>query len=63
MFANQRRGTAGLGSITAVALVAVAWLIGTGVMIKTYREGPASLMPADGTCEVVCQGAAKLKKG
>ncbi len=56
MFANQRRGTAGLGSLAGVAAVLVAWLIGTGVMLKTYREGGASLLPANGTCQVVCNG-------
>ncbi len=56
MFANQRRGTAGLGSIAGVAAVLVAWLIGTGVMLETYRQGGASLLPANGTCQVVCPG-------
>ena len=56
MFANQRRGTAGLGSIAAVAAVLVGWLIGAGVMLKSYREGGASVLPANGTCQVVCPG-------
>ena len=56
MFANQRRGTACLGSIAGVAAVLVAWLIGTGVMLETYRQGGASSLPANGTCQVVCPG-------
>ena len=56
MFANQRRGTAGLGSITAVALVAIGWLVGTGVMVEAYRDGVASVVPAQ--CQRVCQAHA-----
>ncbi|MDP1822406.1 MAG: hypothetical protein Q8L48_04165 [Archangium sp.] len=63
MFANQRRGTVGLGSIGAVAAIMVAWLIGTGVLIKTYREGGASRLPANSTCELVCQSAPAPAKG
>lgn len=59
MFANQRRGTVGLGSITAVAAIMAAWIIGTGVMVKSYREGGTSHLPAGSTCQVVCQGLAK----
>lgn len=65
MFANQRRGTAGLGSLTGVALVLVAWLISTGVMIKVYQEGGTSTgwLAPDSNCELVCQvPAVKLKK-
>lgn len=61
MFANQRRGTVGMGSIGAVAAVMVAWLIGTGVLIKSYREGGASRLPPNTTCEVVCQQAVPVK--
>ncbi|MDP2270249.1 MAG: hypothetical protein Q8N23_30735 [Archangium sp.] len=39
-----------------MAAVLVAWLIGTGVMLKTYSQGGASLLPANGTCQVVCPG-------
>lgn len=59
MFANQRRGSAGLGSIGAVAAVMVAWLVSTGVLVKAYREGAASRFPEGGTCQSVCQGAWK----
>ncbi len=55
MFANQRRGTVGLGSIGAVAAVLAAWLISTGVLIKTYRDGGLSQLPDGSTCELVCQ--------
>ena len=57
MFANQRRGSAGLGSIGAVAAVMVAWLISTGVLVKVYREGAFSKIPAGSTCELVCQAS------
>lgn len=65
MFANQRRGSAGLGSITGVALVALLWLIGATLMLKTYREGGASaLRQLPSSCEVVCQAPmTDLKKG
>lgn len=66
MFANQRRGTAGLGSISGVALVMVAWLISTGVMVKVYRDGGVSgaSLPNNSNCELVCQvPVVKLKKG
>ncbi len=59
MFANQRRGAVGLGSIGAVAAIMLAWVLGTGVLVKSYREGAAATLPADSTCQVVCQGAAK----
>ena len=61
MFTNQRRGTAGLGSIGAVAAVMVAWLISTGVLVKAYREGATSRMPAGTTCELVCGSPLKGK--
>ncbi|MFZ5443758.1 MAG: hypothetical protein ACOZQL_27380 [Myxococcota bacterium] len=57
MFTNQRRGTAGLGSITAVALVLAGWLVSTGIFMKVYRDGGLSKMPEGGTCQVVCQSA------
>lgn len=65
MFANQRRGTAGLGSITGVALVALIWLLGATVMLKTYREGGSTAsQQAPSSCQVVCQAAVTdLKKG
>ena len=65
MFANQRRGTAGLGSITGVALVALIWLLGASVMLKTYREGGSpSPQQVPSSCQVVCQaGVTDLKKG
>lgn len=56
MFANQRRGSAGLGSIGAVAAVMVLWLISTGVLVKSYREGGLSRLPEGSTCQMVCQG-------
>lgn len=61
MFQNQRRGNSSLAGIIAVALVALAWLAGTGLMVKVYREG-ASLPPA---CELVCRqaGGRTLVKG
>lgn len=61
MFANQRRGSAGLGSIGAVAVVMVAWLISTGVLVKAYREGAASRIPSGSTCELVCGSPLKGK--
>lgn len=64
MFANQRRGTAGLGSIAAVGFIAIAWLFGTGLMMDTYRTGAASsAQPAAGTCAVVCPVAPVKGKG
>lgn len=57
MFTNQRRGTAGLGSIGAVALVLAGWLLTTGFLVKVYREGGASRLPEGGTCQVVCTSA------
>ena len=59
MFANQTRGAVGLGSIGAVAAIMLASLVGTGVMAKAYSDGPASDLPADTTCQLICQGAAK----
>ncbi len=60
MFANQRRGSAGLGSIAAVALVMATWFVGTGVLVQVYRHGGVTLMPSGGTCQVVCHpGQAK----
>jgi hypothetical protein len=57
MFANQRRGSTGTESIVAVALVLLAWLAGTGLLVKTYSEGGTG---ADqDRCEVVCRGGAR----
>jgi hypothetical protein len=61
MFQNQRRGTAGLGSIGGVALVMVAWLISTGVLVKAYREGPVYRAPVGTSCELVCQATPALQ--
>jgi|GEM_PF-3914111 hypothetical protein len=62
MFANQRRGSAGLGSIGAVALVMVGWLVSTGLLVKVYRDGGASSgMTQGGTCQIVCAGGVKAK--
>lgn len=55
MFENERRKTAGLGSIAGVAVVLVLWLIGTGTLLKAYRTGGASQLPPGGTCELVCE--------
>jgi len=63
MFANQRRGSAGLGSITGVGLVMLLWIIGASVMLKTYREG-GSRLTLPSSCEVICQvPSADVKKG
>ena len=63
MFANERRGSAGLGSIGAVAAVMVAWVISTGVLYKSFREGGLSRLPANSTCQVVCPGSELKSKG
>lgn len=56
MFANQRRGTAGLGSIAAVAVIAFAWLFGAGLMVKTYGEGTAIAgLSSAANCALVCE--------
>jgi hypothetical protein len=60
MFANQRRGSAGLGSIGAVAAVIAVWLLSTGVMVKAWHEGGHSRVDG-GTCQVVCQTLPPLK--
>jgi hypothetical protein len=59
MFKNQR-GTAGLGSIVGVAVVMALSILGTGLMVKVYRDGGASQLPGNGTCQVVC-GTAKAR--
>jgi hypothetical protein len=58
MFANQRRGSAGLGSIGAVAAVIAIWLLSTGVMVRSWHEG-GHLKGA--TCQVVCQTSTAIK--
>ncbi len=63
MFAYQRRGNAGFGSIGAVALVMTMWLMTTGVLVKVYRDGGVSQIPADSTCEVGCQKPLVKVKG
>ena len=60
MFANQRRGSAGLGSIAAVAAVIVVWLLSTGVMVRSWQEGGHFKDPGT-TCQLVCQTAQVLK--
>jgi hypothetical protein len=57
MFANQRRGSAGMESIVAVALVLLGWIAATGLLLKTYREGGVDSL--QDRCEVVCRGADK----
>jgi hypothetical protein len=57
MFANQRRGSTGMGSILAVALVLAGWIAGTGLLVKTYSEGGRT--EAQDRCEVVCRGASR----
>ena len=61
MFANQKRGVVGLGSIVAVAAIMVGSIVGTGVMVKSYREGGASSLPAGTSCQVICHGQVKAK--
>ena len=56
MFANQRRGSTGMGSLVAVAVVLVAWLAGTGLLVKVYQQGGSESLPD--RCEVVCRGGA-----
>jgi hypothetical protein len=59
MFSNQR-GSAGFGSIVGVALVMALSILGTGLMVKVYRDGGASqLRDANPTCRVVCAGTSK----
>jgi hypothetical protein len=60
MFANQR-GTAGFGSIVGVALVMALSLFGTIMLLKVYREGGASQLPDNGTCQVVCANGVKAR--
>ena len=57
MFANQRRGSAGMESLFAVALVLVGWIVGTGLLVKVYQDGGSG--PEQDRCEVVCRGAEK----
>ena len=57
MFANQRRGSAGLGAIVAVAIVVVSWIAGTGLLVKVYRDGGVNSLRSQ--CELVCRGAEK----
>jgi len=59
MFANQRRGAVGLGSIGAVAAIILASVVSTGVMMKSYREGASSTLPAGTTCQVICAACVK----
>ena len=60
MFANQRRGSAGLGSIAAVAAVIAVWLLSTGVMVRSWHEG-GHFKGAGATCQLVCQTTELLK--
>ncbi len=57
MFSNQRRGSTGMGSLVAVALVLLGWIAGTGLLVKVYQDGGSE--EAQDRCEVVCRGAAK----
>jgi hypothetical protein len=57
MFANQRRGSAGLGAIVAVGIVVASWLVGTGLLVKAYRDGGTDSLRSQ--CELVCRGAEK----
>ena len=41
-------------SLVAVAVVLAASLVGTGVMVKSYREGAVAKAPLDKTCTIVC---------
>jgi hypothetical protein len=60
MFANQRRGTTGLESIIAVALVLLGYVGSTGLLLKTYRAG-APVVTSSG-CEVVCRQGVRSAK-
>jgi hypothetical protein len=53
MFANQRRGSIGLESLFAVALVLLGFVSATGLMVKVYRAGGDQVTP----CELVCRQA------
>lgn len=53
MFANQRRGSAGLGAIVGVGLVLLGWLASTGLLVKVYSDG--GLTRGGAPCEVVCR--------
>ena len=57
MFANHGRGSAGLGAIVAVGIVAIAWLAGTGLLVKVYSDGGARSLESQ--CELVCRGGEK----
>ncbi len=57
MFANQRRGSAGLGALFAVGLVLLGYLAGTGLLVKVYRDGGLSSLKSQ--CEMVCRGGEK----
>lgn len=46
-----------------MALVMTMWLMTTGVLVKVYRDGGVSQIPADSTCEVGCQKPLVKVKG
>lgn len=58
MFANQRRGSIGLESLFAVALVLLGFFSAAGLMVKVYRAGGDHVTP----CEVVCRQSTPLAK-
>jgi len=60
MFANQR-GSAGLGSIVGVALVMLLSILGTGLMVKVYRDGNGTQHWGNGSCQVVCGQPARVR--
>lgn len=60
MFAQTTRHP-GRTSIALVAVIAALWVLGTGLFMKTYREGGMrQVMPDGSTCQLVCgSGPAK----
>lgn len=53
LFTHVARGTLSLG---AVAAVIAASLIGTGVLLKVYRDGAFSPLTPGPNCELICRG-------
>ena len=55
LFINQR-GSPGVGSILAVAVVALLSIIGTVSLVKVYRDGatPAAQVASGSACHLVC---------
>lgn len=54
MFASAR--SRGGVSLSVAALAVVAWVVGTGAMVKSWRDG-AEVARATG-CQVVCSASA-----